>query len=264
MFSPLKMRGFYRAVVVLSVVFCAAPVSGSGKREAPASTEKVVVASTSWVAAIARAAGAENVRVLAPADLRHPPEYELKPSDLRAAADAGLILYAGWEMFAERLVETAGSAGVEVMIVNTSNDPEILYAEAGKIAALLGTEAGYEAWRQKFSVTIEELRGQIAAAYPDRRAVVQRMQSPFARWAGFEIIGEYGPAEPSPALIFDLAKTSPAVVIDNYHGPAGQPVAEAARAPYAELINFPGKSGTVTIEDVFRYNTTVLLQAAPR
>ena len=88
------------------------------------------------------------------------------------------------------------------------------------------------------------------------------MHTPFIEWIGFEIIGEYGPAEPSPAVIFQLARLNPYLVIDNYHEPSGQPIAEAAKAVYADLINFPGKDGTKNIEDVFRYNADVLIRVA--
>ena len=91
---------------------------------APApSGEKLVLASTTWVAALAEAAGAQNVRILAPAKLRHPPEYELKPSDLALVSKADYVLYAGWERFAEKLTETVGSAGVRLVRVNAENNP---------------------------------------------------------------------------------------------------------------------------------------------
>ncbi|GHV30326.1 hypothetical protein AGMMS4952_17180 [Spirochaetia bacterium] len=234
-----------------------------GKKDAEAApTGKVVLASTSWVAAIARAAGAEDVRILAPLDLRHPPEYELKPSDLAAASKADIIIYAGWEQFAKKLADTAGSAGIQTITVTTSNAPEEFRAAAEKIATVLGTEDKLAEWWNGFEPFAADLREKIIAAYPDKRAVVQRMQTPFAAWLGFEIIGEYGPAEPSPAVILEMVQLRPALVIDNYHGPSGQPIAEAAKAPYAELLNFPGKDGTFSIEDVFRYNADVLIKAA--
>jgi hypothetical protein len=236
-----------------------------GKSEPPSAKstdqEMLVVASTSWVAAIARAGGAENIRILAPVELKHPPEYELKPSDLTAVSKADIILYAGWEMFAEKLAETAGSAKVQIIQVNTSNKPEDLKTEARKLAERFGTLDRFEAWSRDFDRLTEELRPRILAAYPDRRAIVQRMQTPFAAWLELDIIGEYGPAEPSAAVILELVQLNPPLVIDNYHGPSGQPIAEAAHAPYAELLNFPGKDGTVTIEDLFRYNADVLIQA---
>jgi zinc transport system substrate-binding protein/iron/zinc/copper transport system substrate-binding protein len=90
------------------------------------------------------------------------------------------------------------------------------------------------------------------------------MQTPYAAWMGFEIVGEFGPAEPSPAVILELARTRPALVFDNYHGPSGQPIAEATGAAYVEMLNFPGKDGTLSIEDVFRYNAYLLIKAAAR
>jgi hypothetical protein len=213
---------------------------------------------------MATAAGAENVRILAPLDLRHPPEYELKPSDLEAAGKADIIIYAGWEQFAKKLADTAGSAGVRTITVQTSNDPAKFKAEAEKIAQALGTEDKLEAWWSAFLPFAEDLRERVVAAYPDKRVVVNRMQTPFVAWLGFEVIGEFGPAEPSPAVILDLARLRPALVLDNYHGPSGQPIAEAVNAVYVELLNFPGKDGTLTIEDVFRYNADVLIKAAAK
>jgi zinc transport system substrate-binding protein/iron/zinc/copper transport system substrate-binding protein len=261
-FPFFSLRGFCALFLMLGLsagVFAGGKQADSAKNEGP-----LVVASTSWVAAIARAGGAENVRILAPLELRHPPEYELKPSDLDLASKADVILYAGWEMFAKKLAETAGSAGVKTMLVTTTNSPEDVKTEAAKIADLLGTRDKFETWNLGFDSFIADIKTQVLAAYPDNRAVVQRMQLPFIQWLGFSVAGEYGPAEPSPALILELVNTRPVLVIDNYHGPSGMPIAEAARVPYAELINFPGKDGTKTIEDVFAYNARILIEAAKK
>jgi zinc transport system substrate-binding protein/iron/zinc/copper transport system substrate-binding protein len=220
-----------------------------------------VVASTSWTAAIAYCAGAEDVRVLAPVDLRHPPEYELKPSDLAAAGRADLVVYAGWEVFAKKLAETAGSAGVRILQIAVSNDPDDIKVQAAKIAELLGTVEKYEAWAAGFDEFTAALRARLLGGRPVLRVAVHSTQVPFAAWLGFDIAGEYGPAEPSPALILDLVKTAPTLVIDNYHIPSGRPIAEAAGVPYVELINFPGKDGTRTVEDLFRYNADLLERA---
>jgi len=226
--------------------------------------DKVIIASTSWVAAIAQAAGAENIRILAPVTLQHPPEYELKPSDLRAASKADIILYAGWEVFAEKLADTAGSAGVQMIQVNTTMSPESIKAEAKRLSEIFGTQAKYEKWAASFDKLTTELRQKIQAASRNKTAVVQRMQTDYAKWAGLNIIGEWGPAEPSPAVILSLVKLKPDLVIDNYHGPSGEPIAEAAKASYVQLINFPGKGGTKTIDDVFRYNAELLIKAAKK
>ncbi|MDR1909125.1 MAG: ABC transporter substrate-binding protein [Spirochaetaceae bacterium] len=257
-----RARILRRLIPLFLALVMLPPLGARGKKETPNTAGKRVVASTSWVAAVARASGAEDVRVLAPLSFRHPPEYELKPSDLAAAAEADLIIYAAWEPFASRLADTAGSAGTAQLVINPTNSPEALLADARKIAAVLGTEERCEAWWRTFEPFAEGIRAEVDAAYPVKRAVVQRMQSPFARWLGFEPAGEYGPAEPSPAVILEMVRLGPALVIDNYHGPSGRPIAEASGAAYAELINFPGKDGTLSLEDVFRYNARILLEAA--
>ncbi|MDR0710668.1 MAG: metal ABC transporter substrate-binding protein [Spirochaetaceae bacterium] len=235
--------------------------AGGGKEREPL-RDGVIIASTSWAAALARCGGAQNIRVLAPADLRHPPEYELKPSDLNAASKASLIIYSGWEMFAKKLAETAGSAGVRILQIELTNDPVEVKGEAKRIAELLGTTEKYDTWAAGFDACLEDIRSSIFEAYAGKRIVVNRMQTPFVKWLGLEITGEYGPAEPSPALILELVNTKPAIVIDNYHSPSGMPIAEAAHVPYIELINFPGKGGTETIEDVFLHNADMLVKAA--
>ena len=259
----LNQRKIFR-IIILSVFFALGVTACVRPRaEFQPSDEKIIVASTSWVAAIAEASGARNVRVLAPVELRHPPEYELRPSDIAVISRADFVLYAGWERFAQKLVETAGS-GATLVRVRVDNEPEMLKNEAEKLAALFGTEESFRAWRTEFDILTGDIRLRVQEAFPDKRAVVQRMHLRFIRWLGFDIVGEYGPAEPSPALILELARLTPALVIDNYHGPSGMPIAAAARAPYAELINFPGKDGTRTLFDVFRYNANVLLNAAGR
>jgi hypothetical protein len=259
--SAIKRMAFTAKILTLIAFLGVSPaLFAKGNKESGKVAENdVIIASTSWVAAIAYCAGAENVHILAPVDLRHPPEYELKPSDLTAASKAHLIIYAGWEMFAKKLAETAGSAGVEVLQIRVSNDPNDIKAEAKKIAELLGTTEKYEAWAAGFDAFTAGIRDDVGRVYGGRRAVVNSMQTPFISWLGIDIAGEYGPAEPSPALVLELVNLKPDVVIDNYHNPSGRPIAEAAKAPYAELINFPGKDGTQTIEDVFRYNAGILL-----
>lgn len=224
----------------------------------------VVVASTSWTAAMARAAGAEDVRVIAPLELKHPPEYEIKPSDLEAVKDASLVVYAGYEKFAKRLVETSGSRGTAELKLFTDNVPEAFKAQAKLVAEKLGTLPAYERWAAGFDAYTLAARARIQAAHPDKRAVVHKMLKTYAEWLGFEVVGTFGPGEPSPAVVLELVRLKPALVIDNYHNPSGKPIAESLKAPLAELINFPGKDGTKTIEDVFAYNERQFLRAAER
>lgn len=245
-----SLRTFVTAVLLVLAAFVAVAEPGR------------VVASTSWTAALARAAGATDIVTLAPLELKHPAEYELKPSDLASVRGAALVVYGGYERFAKRLAEAAGVEGTKVLEVYTDNIPSVIKAEAEKIAQALGTVDVYEEWAKSFDALVDSLRAQVQAAYPDRRAVVQKYQKTAAEWMGFQVAGTFGPGEPSPSVILELVRLKPSVVIDNYHNPTGKPVAEALKAPYVELINFPGKDGTVTLEDVYRYNARAYLAAA--
>jgi hypothetical protein len=254
----MRRIAFYAVCFVCAHAIQVAPLMAQSKNGGESAG---VICSTSWVAAIAQAAGVENPRVLAPANLRHPPEYELKPSDLKAVSRAKVVLYAGWEMFAQKLTETAGGASIELVQVATPGSPDALIAEAEKLSRRFGTEARFLEWKQRYQTLCGGLREQVRAKWAGKGVVVQRMQKDLIVWLGLTISGEYGPAEPSPAVILELVNKKPALVVDNYHGPSGMPIAEAARAPYAELINFPGKGGTKTLDDVFRYNMDALLKA---
>ena len=54
------------------------------------------VASTTWTAAFADLAGVDEITVIAPATLRHPPEYELVPSDIVTIQNARFFVSAGY------------------------------------------------------------------------------------------------------------------------------------------------------------------------
>jgi ABC-type Fe3+-hydroxamate transport system substrate-binding protein len=224
-------------------------------------TPPKVIASTSWTAAVARAAGAKDIVVIAPMELQHPPEYEIKPSDVGAVSGARLLVYAGYEKFAARLREAAGSSKVAELQINTDNLPPILKAEARKIAEKLGTVKEYESWAAGFDSFVSALRSRVRAAYPATRVATHRFLKTYAEWLGFEVVGVFGPGEPSPAVVLDLVRAKPDLVIDNWHNPSGKPIAESLKKPLVTLINFPGKDGTRTIEDVFRHNERAILGA---
>jgi len=227
-----------------------------------AAQSPTIVASTSWTGAFARAAGASNVTVIAPLDLKHPPEYEIKPSDLDKVRGAKLVVFAGYEKFALKLTETAGGEKASMLKITTENHPDTVKQQSKLIADALGTTAAWEKWTKEFDAVAAQYKADVQKAYPNRNAIVHKMQRPGVEWLGWEIVGEFGAAEPSPAVVAELAQKGAVIVIDNYHNPVGQAIAESARAKYVQLINFPGKDGTASIEDVYRYNARALVSAA--
>ncbi len=247
----MKFKFLFRACSLLTVFFfLGLPI---------AAQDVAVVASTSWVQAYALAAGAKHVTTIAPFELQHPPEYEIKPSDLEAVRDASLIVYSGYEKFAKKLAETAGSKKVRIIAVLTDNVPATIIAESKKIAEALGTIEEQARWAASFDGFTKTMRERILAALPDKRVVVQAYMKNYAVWLGLDVVGTFGPGEPSPAVVLDLVRKKPAMVMDNYHNPGGKPIAESLGVPYVALINFPGKDGTRTIEDVFSRNEKVIM-----
>jgi len=221
-----------------------------------------VVASTSWTAAFARAAGAKDITTIAPLELRHPPEYEIKPSDLMAVSGACFLVHSGYERFAKRLAETAGNEGLSIVQVYTDNIPDTFKAEARKLAIAFGTLPAWETWAVSFDATTADMKARVGAAYPDKRVAVHKYLKTFAEWLGFNVVATFGPGEPSPALLLEIVRAKPALIIDNYHNPSAKAIMEAISVPLVTLVNFPGPGGNGTIDEVFAQNEESFLLAA--
>jgi zinc transport system substrate-binding protein len=246
-------------LVSISVIFFALLISSSGLTLAEAA-EPVVVASTSLTGAIAKAAGAKEVRILTPVGIAHPPEYELRPSDLPKLEGARVVLFAGYERMVSKLVETGRNKQILVVQVNTEASPENLISQVRKVAAALKTEAYATAWEQEFVKKLAALRASLAPV-SGKRAVVHWHAQPFARWAGLSVVEVVRPGELTPKVIADAIAQKPDVVIDILHSPVAKTIADNAKCRYAQVINFPGAGNTVTLDDLFEYNTKELLKA---
>ncbi|MEW6669889.1 MAG: zinc ABC transporter substrate-binding protein [Thermodesulfobacteriota bacterium] len=220
---------------------------------------EVVVASTSLTAAIATAAGAKDVRVMTPQGLKHPPEYELRPSDLLRFEGAKVVVYGGYERMVSKLLETSRSQGLQAVQVNTEGSPENLIEQVRKTARVLKTEEKALAWEKGFTQALSALRSKIAHL-SGKRAVVHRFAEPFARWAGLGVAQIIRPGEITPRAIAEAIAQSPEVVVDVLHFPLAKVIAENAGCRYVQIINFPGVDNTNTLEDLFKYNTAQLLR----
>lgn len=219
-----------------------------------------VVASTSWVAAFARAAGATDVTVIAPADFAHPPDYDPRPSDLVAVATADIVLMAPFDGFAQRLRDATGSKA-KVERVDLENTPQKIRSEVMRLAKQFGTEPAAEAFLQRFDAEYASLSSEVRAKIGPSRpvAVAHRFMAYWAsEFAGLEVAGIYGPKPLAPAELANLVAKRPGVVFRNGHverpeGPsAGRAIADNARARDVMIINFPGAGQDLL--DVFREN----------
>lgn len=236
-----------RAALALLPALLLLAACGSGDdTTAPATTPSdgapSVVASTSWVAAIARAAGAGRVTAIAPNNVQHPPDYEPKPSDLAAVADADFVVLAGFEGFAEQLKAAAGS-DAQVITIEPSYDVAKLDAQIKTLAQAFGTSESAQANATKLEADLTAVSDQLKADLAGAKPVVvsHLFATEWAAFAGLEPAGTYGPEPITASQTAELAGLKPAFVFENTHmAGSGAAVADAAGAKEVDLVNFPG------------------------
>jgi len=246
-----------RSRALLIVFFAVLPaLAGSAQQKKPIR----IVATNTWTAAFALAAGAKDIVTLAPGDLRHPAEYELKPSDIAQLRGAKLIVTTGFEVMAKRLAEAAGSRKIRVLRIDADYSLETMRTSILAIADILGTqdqahaeiadlESFLSSWKQ-------ELRDDGLYGAP---MVVHVFQQPLMAELGFTIKSVFGPAPLEAAQIAKLSAEKATYIVDNWHNEVAAPLRETMPdARYASLINFPGPDGTVTLMDVLSDNRHVL------
>ncbi|MFF9146002.1 ABC transporter substrate-binding protein [Streptomyces sp. NPDC014861] len=215
--------------------------ASSGTTES-AGDRPVVVVTTTWEGALAKAAGAEDITVIVPRSVHHAPDYDPKPSDLAAVAKADFVLYAPFEPYAAKIKEAAGSKA-KLVEVDLDNDPAKAGAEVVRLGGLFGTEAAANRWKTRLDGEVTRLNGELRAAWPGGRspAVVTQV---FTAWAaglaGATTVGTYGPEPVTPAQLASLAAKKPAFVLDNAHMSTGTVLPDAG-AEQVTIVNYPGE-----------------------
>jgi len=252
--SPIRSAGI---VLYLCVVALAAPLAAPQKALR-------VVATNSWTAALASAAGATTIVTLAPSDLRHPAEYELKPSDVALLQGADLIVYTGFEVMAKKLADAAGASRIRLLQIGADYSLATMRASLNAIAAVTGTAdlakrnmAAIETFMTSWK---DELKAAKVSGAP---ILVHAFQQPLMAELGFTIRGVFGPDPLEAAQITKLSGANVRLVVDNWHNEVAAPLMETMKtARFASLINFPGPSGTVTLLDVLIEDRARLKTAA--
>ncbi len=221
---------------------------------------QTVVASTSLTGALAQAAGAREVRIVAPLDAKEPSEYDLLPSDIAKLNGASAVVYAGYERMARKLVGASKGKGLPVVEVDTTMSPENFIAQARKIAGVFRTGKKEQTWEKDFLERVAALKSRLAP-YSGRKAVVHVQAQSFAAWAGLTVVQVIMPGEISPKTIAEAKAKQPDIVLDIVHMPAAKVIADSARCRYAALIIFPGAEKTTTLEDILEYDTAQIVKA---
>ena len=251
-------------VSALVAVVLAASVWGAGAPEPEYGTD--IIATTSWTAAFAEAAGAGPVRMLAPYEMQHPSEYELKPSDIVAVSKAKVIIFAGYEVMVSRLKEAAAAESAELIQITTTYSLADIEKSLGVLAGKIGSQEAARANIAEIRGLYAELKTRITdGGLAGAPVIVHFFQRPLAQELGFTIAGVFGPAPLEASQIANLAKTGAGIIIDNEHNPIGRPLEEVMPdARYVRLINFPGASGTRTLTDVIRRNSELFEEVMTR
>ncbi|MDR1724073.1 MAG: hypothetical protein LBR84_09085 [Tannerella sp.] len=245
-----------RNLIIISLV-AVFFVSCKGRKSGQESAS-VVIATSSWTAAYAEVAGAENVVVLAPFEMEHPSEYELRPTDIAKLTEAKLIIYAGYEVMAEKLQVGLGIPADKLLKVNTDYSYEAIERSVLEISRKTDSEAKARENLAEIRRVFDEGRAALTA-FSGKPVAVHRFQASLAKELGLDARIIFGPAHPEASVIAKAAGSGAALIIDNRHNPVGLPLKEVLpEARYVEFLNFPGASGTKNLADVIRYNVSLI------
>jgi len=237
-------------------------VSGLSAQDRP-----TVLATNAWTAAFVEMAGGE-AEMLAPANMVHPPEYELKISDVVRIREADFLVYGGYEVLMKTVFESFEKPEEMMIQIMTSYGPETVERSVLAIAEKIGTEEKARENIEAYKTFINEARNRLKEAGLFGKDVVTNFhQRPLIQALGFNVLGVFGPQPLNPGTIAELGKLRPDMIIDNIHNPMADPLEEILGKEALILINFPGfplESGKRTPTDlpsVARYNLEEILSA---
>ncbi|MCF8359603.1 MAG: metal ABC transporter substrate-binding protein [Prolixibacteraceae bacterium] len=223
-----------------------------------------VLASSSWTAAYARAAGIDNVVTLAPSTMLHPSEYELSIFDMRKITEADFVVYAGYERAIAQMKEMLIIDAEKYFKIETGYTKESVSKAIQKIAVRANTTDSAAVSIRRINELFDNADKEIESlGLKGKPVIVHFFQEPFIRELGMEPVAVIGPAPLEVYQIVDIAQMQEAVlIIDNIHNPIAQPLKEIMTGiAVVELVNFPGRNGTTSLESVIEYNLAQLKNA---
>ena len=220
----------------------------------PPTTSRQVVASTAWVGAMLEAAGLRPIRILAPLELRHPAEYDFRPSDIQYVLAADEVVWAGYEGFVRQLIQAAPIPAERLVAVYTDNTPPRLRQEVAALAERFGTQVWFQGWATRLDVLAGRLQAGARRVNANGiRLAVHVHYKALAEWLGYTVVAEIGMGELTPQRLQAILDAKPDLVIDNWHMPNGAPL-QGLVPRYVGLINFPGPLAPTGLLEVLEYN----------
>lgn len=231
---------------------------------AQANTEKLqkdrYVASTSWVASIAELAGIDDVVTIAPANLKHPPEYEITPDDVYVVANAQLFMHAGYERMMKTLSTAAEVDKNKIVKVKTTNTLDNLKNMVSMLSEMAGTQQKAKERFGEYEKMIQDARGRISnSPNKDIKIFANKNQAEFLRDLGLNVVSEFGPEPMTSFQIAEAAEEKYEIVIDNVHNPVADPIlAVSPSSKILTLRNFPDSLGNNALYNVIKSDLDML------
>ena len=276
----------FRSMGMVLLVTCVVALLVLPAACTPAPVPKLgVVTTTSLLGSIVERVGKEKVEVtIITAPATCPGEYDVKPSQIEATAEAKLLFMHGWpgEAFVEGLLEAAKNPELRVESIELKGNwmtPPIQAQGAERVTAVLSEvdpankefyQANAEALLEVIQSKGQELKAKLEAAKVGEVKVISMMhQAAFLKWAGFNVVATYPrPADLTPKKVKGLVdkgrEAGVALIVDNLQsGPeAGVEMAQEIGAVHVTLSNFVGGfEGTETWEKAVDKNVDLLLEA---
>lgn len=219
------------------------------------------LSSTSWTAAFAYVGGLDDVISIAPADLNHPPEYEILPSDILKIQNCEAFIYAGYEVMMKTLSENTIDEE-KTLHIKTGNTLENIKAQAFVISEKFNTQ-------EKSMKRVKELEDLFISArieiqnkqINDKKFYVHFHQVGFAKSLGLNIVGTFGPNGITSTNIDEIAKLDEVYIIDNVHNLLSDPLLEVnQKAKQIIWRNFPNKEEENALYNMLDNNIKNLLE----
>lgn len=234
----------------------------SCKKNPPTKTETKYIASTSWVASIAELAGLDNLPTIAPVNLQHPPEYEIKPTDILQVAQSEYFICAGYEVMMKTITEATQIEPSKIVKIRTTNTIGVLQKDIEIISQKTGTQEIAQKRFAEFKKMIEESRERIKNNGIDKKNFYVNVNlEELATDLGLNIVGVFGPGPLSAQQISFVTENKIDFIIDNVHNPVAKPLLEVN--PDSKLLiwrNFPEQQEKNAIYNLVKQNIEMLFE----
>lgn len=247
-----------RIMLVIIALACLLPAFSNGYAE---TQECPYQASTSWTAAFASVATGQIVPSIAPAELKHPPEYEITPSDIARVAGARLFVIAGYERMMQTIADASTIEQEKVIKVTTQNTLDRITEAVVKIAKAAGTEAIAQKNLERFESLFSQAREEVVKQGLDKlRCYVNINQEPLARDIGLNVAGTFGPGPVTAQQIKLVSDSKFDIIIDNIHNPVADPFTSVSHdSVFLTWRNFPEETGPDALYKVIEENLKALI-----